>query len=230
MNKIKDLIKKNDTLMKIIDKAGFYKRLSHFPGTKKYWDTRYNNDGTSGAGSYNNLAEFKAEILNSFVDEHGIKTVMEFGCGDGNQLQYARYPNYVGLDISSKAVRVCEQKFKNDTSKKFFIYKPDKFNPRILSAELTLSLDVIYHLVEDMLFAIHLKHLFDCSQRYVIIYSSNSDVPTHAPHIRHRCFTDWISEHIDNFKLEKMIKNRFPFDPEHADTTSISDFYIYKKK
>lgn len=43
--------------------------------------------GTSGAGSYGVLAEFKAEVINSLLLEHSILTAIEFGCGDGSQLK-----------------------------------------------------------------------------------------------------------------------------------------------
>lgn len=35
-----------------------------FPSSKEYWEQRYAGGGTSGAGSYGKLAEFKAEIIN----------------------------------------------------------------------------------------------------------------------------------------------------------------------
>ena len=42
-------------------------RRMRFPGSAQYWDERYATGGTSGSGSYNRLAAFKAEILNEFV-------------------------------------------------------------------------------------------------------------------------------------------------------------------
>jgi hypothetical protein len=41
-----------------------------FQGSESYWKTRYEAGGNSGDGSYNHLAEFKAEILNAFVSEN----------------------------------------------------------------------------------------------------------------------------------------------------------------
>src|SRR5579864_6395854 len=75
-----------------------------FPGSQTYWDQRYAEGGTSGSGSYGEQAAFKAEILNGFVARHGIQSVIEFGCGDGNQLSLASYPSYVGLDVSRTAI------------------------------------------------------------------------------------------------------------------------------
>ena len=63
-----------------------------FSTSGSYWEERYARGGNSGAGSYNRLAEFKAEYLNRFVSEHEIKTVIEFGSGDGGPLRQASYP------------------------------------------------------------------------------------------------------------------------------------------
>ena len=47
--------------------------------------------GNSGAGSYNQIGVFKAEIVNNFVKANGVRTVVEFGFGDGQQLTRAEY-------------------------------------------------------------------------------------------------------------------------------------------
>jgi len=38
--------------------------------SKKYWNDRYVKGQTSGAGSYNQLAQFKANVINDFVSLH----------------------------------------------------------------------------------------------------------------------------------------------------------------
>ena len=82
-------------------------RLRHltFKGSAKYWEDRYARGGTSGAGSYGRAAEWKAQIVNAWVRELGITSVIDWGCGDGNQLSLADYPRYLGLDRSPSAVR-----------------------------------------------------------------------------------------------------------------------------
>ncbi|MGD9858413.1 MAG: hypothetical protein AB7U20_26025 [Planctomycetaceae bacterium] len=60
-----------------------------FTGSSDYWVRRYRKGRNSGGGSYGRLAEFKAQVLNDLVREHRIQTVIEFGCGDGNQLALA---------------------------------------------------------------------------------------------------------------------------------------------
>ena len=74
--------------------------------SKNYWEEHYQAGGNSGSGSYGRLASFKALIINEFVSENQISSVIEFGCGDGNQLALANYPEYVGLDVSPTTIKI----------------------------------------------------------------------------------------------------------------------------
>lgn len=202
-----------------------------FPGSGQYWEDRYKEGGNSGAGSYNNLAYFKAEILNQFIISNNIHDVIEFGCGDGNQLSLAKYPKYIGLDVSRKAIQICTKRFNEDQSKSFFIYDTTAFtdNHGVFKVDLALSLDVIYHLIEDSVFEPYMKHLFQSAKRFVIIYSSNFD-DSQRFHERDRKFTDWVERHIKEWELKEVIKNKFPEDPNNPEATSKADFFIYIRK
>ena len=198
-----------------------------FTNSKDYWIDRYNQGGNSGSGSYNNLAEFKGEIINQFVNENNIKTVFELGCGDGNQLTKFQFESYIGFDISDTVIQKCREKFKTDSSKKF-MHMDAISNDK---ADMVMSLDVIYHLIEDEVYYDYLSDLFDLSNRYVIIYAFDSDEPQkYSPHVKPRKFTSWIkSNKSKEFKLIKHIPNRYPYDENDENTTSISDFYIYER-
>jgi|SRR5690554_3147993 len=202
----------------------FFKPPKPFSGSQDYWIVRYDNNGNSGDGSYNQLAEFKAETLNAFVVGNRIESVIEFGCGDGNQLRFSDYPMYLGFDVSINAIDRCLELFLHDKTKTFKLM--DDYNHE--KAELTLSLDVIYHLVEDEVFEDYMNKLFDSSTKYVVIYSSNheNNSTDTAAHVRHRNFTRWVTEHQAAWELLKHIPNRHPFDGDNK-TGSFADFYVY---
>jgi hypothetical protein len=218
------------TIKRIIDKVRPGKR-PEFPGSPDYWEARYNAGGSSGSGSYNHLAVFKAEVINEFVAETGVSTVMEFGCGDGNQLTLGKYPNYIGLDVAKTAIQLCKKKFPNDLTKSFFLYDSLAFvdNVRFFKADITMSLDVIYHLIEDKVFDAYMSHLFNAAEKYVIIYSSNYD-SEQTFHERNRMFTKWVEANQKNWTLLKQVKNKYPEDPANPEETSKADFFFYKKK
>jgi SAM-dependent methyltransferase len=201
-----------------------------FPGSAKYWEERYMKGGNSGSGSYNRLAEFKAKIINTFVENNKINSVIEFGCGDGNQLTLANYPSYLGLDVSPTAIAICADKFRNDPAKSFYVYHSKAFNDNhgVFKAQLALSIDVIFHLVEDDIFDLYMNHLFNAAEQYVIIYASNFD-KAQLVHEKDRNFTGWIELNRKEWKLMEKIANKYPYDPADPENTSKADFYIFQK-
>ena len=58
-----------------------------FTHSGDYWHQRYKSGGNSGPGSYHKLADFKAEVLNSFVKDKHITSIIEY------VLIVAFYPN-----------------------------------------------------------------------------------------------------------------------------------------
>lgn len=223
---IKDLIKNTPFFGKIAVKI--YSRIKgvpYFSTSKKYWDDRYKSGGNSGAGSYARFAEFKAEVINKFVKDNAVDSVIEFGSGDGNQLKYFQFKNYTGFDVSPTAVALCTETFKNDPSKKFKLVGEYANH----SADLTMSLDVIYHLIEDSVYREYMQRLFDSSKLFVIIYASNKDeVPVTGVHVKHRKFTNWVDQHAKEFKLISHIPNKYPWNGNEHET-SFADFYIYQR-
>lgn len=115
------------------------------------------------------------------------------------------------------------KRFKNDKTKSFFLYNPKYFRDSnsIFKADLALSLDVIYHLIEYNIFKIYMEHLFLSSDKFVIIYSSDFNT-NQKYHVRHRQFSKWIRDNLPEWKLINKIKNRYPNE-------SHSEFFIYKK-
>lgn len=204
---------------------GRRKKLEPFPGTTTYWQKRYLEGGNSGVGSYTFFAEFKAEILNTFVNDNQVQTVIEFGCGDGNQLRLASYPKYLGFDISSDAIAECRKSFESEPRYSFKLmseYSGER-------SDLSLSLDVVYHLVEDDVFEEYMVTLFKAANRYVIIYSSNSNnnKAYEGTHVKHRKFTDWVDANMPEWELVEHLPNRFPYRGDYR-TGSFADFYIYR--
>ena len=196
-----------------------------FPGTEIFWENRYASGDNSGVGSYGFFSEFKAEVLNEFVASNNILSVLEFGCGDGNQLQLAKYPEYIGFDVSSTAVELCRKRFAEDRTKSFFLVSEYQ-NQR---ADLTLSLDVIFHLIEDQLFETYMRLLFGAAKQFVIIYSSNTNDNEGfvGTHVRHRKFTDWVEKNLPEWKLVRQVPNRYPYHGDYR-TGSFSDFFFYR--
>jgi hypothetical protein len=221
LNNLKSFIKNAPVIGPSLD----HLRGKSFKNSAEYWDQRYKTGGNSGAGSYSRLAEFKAEILNEFVNQQQITSVIEYGSGDGAQLKLARYPSYTGVDISEKAVEMCRIIFAGDLSKRFL--QSGAVTPGTV-ADLSLSLDVVYHLVENSVFDAYMRQLFESAQRFVIVYSSNMECDWPYKHVRHRQFGNWVAQNKPEWRLKSTIKNPYPWDPADPQNTSFADFYIFE--
>ncbi len=211
--------------MKLSDLKKLISKNKPFKGSKSYWEKRYASGGDSGHGSFNKLAQFKADIINKIVEEHDVYEVIEFGCGDGNQLKLYDFPNYLGLDISEVAIKKCRKLFNNDGNKSFELM--ENYNNSL--ADLALSIDVIYHLVEEEVYKNYLKLLFNGSSNLVVIYSSNEEVYNpEFPHVKHRLFSEYVKKEFSDYRMIQHIPNKYPFDSEVRES-SRADFFIYRK-
>lgn len=167
--------------------------LFGFRSSRQYWETRYRIGGHSGAGSRGRSARYKADVLNRFISTHDIRSAIEFGCGDGYQLAMLEVQRYVGIDVSATIIDHCRKTFAGDPRKTFLL--ADDYRGE--TADLALSLDVIYHLVEDEVYEQYLARLFAAGSRFVVIYATSSEMTaTGTPHVRHR---DVISDVADRF-------------------------------
>jgi hypothetical protein len=196
--------------------------LARFPGSERYWDMRYRLGGTSGAGSYGPDRQYKATVLNHFFRTHNVASIIDFGFGDGSQLQDLTVRRYLGFDVSPAAVERCRALFANDRTKEFRLvgeYRGEQ-------AEASLSLDVLYHLVEDDVFDAYLARLFAASQRWVIVYATNMDDAraVRGKHVRDRAFTAIVAERFPAFRLVES-----PPRPAELDNVGGASFFVFER-
>lgn len=197
-------------------------------GSAAYWEQRYAAGGNSGHGSYGCLQEFKRHTLNDLIKEHSLSSAVELGCGDGAQLEGVKWEDYTGFDVSHHAVALCAERFRLDRHKRFLPYSDWDSH----TADAGVSLDVIYHLVEDAVYREYMRRLFLSARRIVIIYSTDFDHQSPDEHVRHRRFTDYIATHQATWRLLSSISN--PYKPASVDTSytdkSAADFYVFENR
>lgn len=191
-----------------------------------YWENRYKTGGNSGSGSYNHLAKFKSEIINEFIETNKIYSLVDYGVGDGNQCSLINTQNldYYGIDVSDTAISICQKK---KLSNKTFM-TVDDFVGKKIKCQVSMSCDVIYHLIEDSVYENYMQNLCNFSNKYIIIYAKNDNID-HTQHVKFRRFSDYLNE--TDFKLLQHIPNPYPQTVigRNNSKTSPSDFYIYRK-
>jgi SAM-dependent methyltransferase len=193
-----------------------------FPGSERHWQRHYDHGGNSGPGSYGDFAEYKARLVNQAIAENEIRSIIELGCGDGNQLSYLNIKEYIGLDVSKVAIELCCHRYAGDPTRSFIWYDPRYFQDPLhfVSADCAMSLDVIFHLIEHHVFARYIRNLFDCGRRFVIIYGLDRDENQrgHAS-VRYRRYSEHISRNIHDFRIAKHV-------PAHE---KYGDFFLYER-
>lgn len=193
-----------------------------------YWEKRYAAGGNSGKGSYNHLAIFKAKIINDILCEYNISSVVDYGVGDGNQCSYLNTTNqkYYGIDQSKTAIDIC--KSKNLADKEFMLVS--EFIDMNITCDISLSCDVIYHLIENDVYEQYMYNLFKFSNRFVLIYAKDEDI-NHCQHVKFRNFSTFIKNNF-NAVLLRHIPNEYPqqYIGVNNENTSPSDFYLWEKQ
>lgn len=200
--------------------------LLKFRGSGEYWRVRYRLGGDSGEGSGGVSAAYKAQVLNAFVRGQCVTNVIEFGCGDGRQLELAAYPRYLGVDISPDAVDWCRQRFAGDGDKQFALLNEYEGQ----TADLSLSLDVLFHLVEDEVYFEYLDRLFNAGRRFVVVYSTSTDsAPRTLRHVRHRPVETDIATRFPGFERLAEVEAALPPPPTEGESGPVR-FFMYRRK
>ena len=193
-----------------------------FPTSTVHWRRHYERGGDSGPGSYGIFASYKAKLVNEAVRDRAIRSIVELGCGDGNQLAYLEVDRYLGLDISKVAIEHCIARHGDNKKRSFIWYDPNFFHDplRIVSADCAISLDVVFHLIEDDVFEKYMHNLFNCARRFVIIYAlDEEEVQREHVSVRIRKYSDYIAAQIPEFRVALHVAKQGEF----------ADFYVYER-
>lgn len=151
-----------------------------------YWERRYRQGRTSGAGSEGEAAIAKAQHVDALLEREQIRSVIDWGCGDGEVLSHvqSRVP-YLGIDISPTVIKRLRRRFADFPERRFTI----AHKVTTEQAELALSLDVMFHLTTDEDYRLYLAHLFSSATRFVLVRSSDHDGGETGRHVRWRHWT-----------------------------------------
>lgn len=188
-----------------------------------YWERRYRDGRTSGAGSEGDEGAYKAAYVSDFIADHGVKTVVDWGCGDGQVLAQIKLPGqtqYIGIDISPVMVA----RLRSDETfpgPRYLFHTVESFSTGTRTQfELALSMDVLFHFPDDVDYFSYLLHLFGSASKYVMIYSTNYAGGRTARHVFRREFTPDIAERFPDWELTTA---------ETPLREGLASFFVYEK-
>lgn len=179
-----------------------------------YWDRRYREGRTSGAGSEGEEGAYKAKYVSDFIRNRSVQSVIDWGCGDGQVLAQIDLngAQYLGIDVSPTIVDKMQREFPHldfDTD--------DAAQP---TAELALSMDVLFHLPAEHDYNAYLFDLFNSARQFVIIYSTNYAGGRTARHVFRREFTPDIAERFPDWELRTV---------ETPLREGLASFFVYER-
>jgi hypothetical protein len=199
---------------------GYTKR---FENSNQYWKNVYKWGGNSGKGSRGDLAAEKADFVNAFCRAHDIDTVVEFGSGDGVCASMIEVERYIGFDISDTALKFARSRCQNQDTHRLFNYDKwtleqirSKVSENKLSDNiLNLSMDVMYHLVEDKVLNQYIDCLCKTPSKYVAVFSTDPGVDgSAARHVRQRAYSPIL---LSKYGLRLVQAQPLKSDHDHAD-------------
>lgn len=186
-----------------------------------YWDRRYRDGRTSGAGSEGEQGRYKAEYVSTFCAEHDVKSVIDWGVGDGQVLELIRFPRntaYRGIDVSPTIIDQMREKFPVN----YEFQTVQEYRGSLRSKfDLALSMDVLFHFPSDDDYVNYLALLFESAARYVVIYATNYDGGRTSHHVMRRHFTPDIGVLHPEWNLIQI---------ETPIREGLASFFVYEKE
>lgn len=173
--------------------------------TKQYWDERYFNGGNSGEGSYGRFASLKADFVNDVIQQLSCESILDLGCGDGNNSTLFSRVSYTGVDISDNAIAICRSRFGSDFRR---FQSLEALKGSSDTFDLTLSLEVAMHILEEELFLEHLFLLFSRAKKAVIMMTPiipHLEGLKQLKHEKSRHMLPYFSPFLGDFNLVKIV-------------------------
>lgn len=197
--------------------------LNETVNVEDYWNDRYAKGYDTGVQSQGFLLEKQVQFVNEVIGQNNIKTVFELGCGNGKMLPLLNLESYTGLDISQKAIDICRERFKGDSTKKFFTLS--EYEVASPEFELSLSLgNVIPSLPDDAAYFKYMADLFGASKAFVCIFSSDFESGRYG-HIKARNFSKHVSERFPEWELVEVKKTGYEYKEGDPLTAK---FFVYR--
>ena len=113
------------------------------------WDRDSSGKGTSGPGSTVEITREYRAYVEGFIKNHGVKSVVDAGCGDWSFSRVMDWSgaSYLGIDISSDVIKDVRQKYEKGSIR----FEVGDVTEDLPSADLLLCKDVLQHLPNELI-------------------------------------------------------------------------------
>lgn len=176
------------------------------------------------------LKEILLSIFGDGGETVGLPTVLDLGVGDGRQALALSctgvVSNVTGFDISWHIVHHLKTQLnvtRHDCLERgpLYVYWYDGFElPEMVKDQgydVAISMQVVFHLLEDALYERYMDILFSFARHVVIIHAPDSQTQLPAAaheHMRYRIFSNWVAKLHPEWILHHKVSipSKFGFD------------------
>jgi SAM-dependent methyltransferase len=131
------------------------------------WGRDDTGKGTSGSGSTVEITREYRAYVEDFMKKHGIKSVVDAGCGDWTFSSAMNWggASYLGIDIASDVIAANRKRYETATIK----FQVGDITENLPSADLLISKDVLQHLSNHLVQKFIRNNLRTGKYRWVIL-------------------------------------------------------------
>src|SRR4029453_1477249 len=146
--------------------------------TEGTWGEDVAGKGTSGSGSTLEITGEYRAYVEAFIKKHGVKSVVDAGCGDWSFSSAIDWgdASYLGIDIASDVMAAVRNKHEKGKIK----FQVGDITDELPAAELLISKDVLQHLSNELVHKFIRNNLRKGKYKWVILTnnrgSENRDV------------------------------------------------------
>jgi len=182
------------------------------------WAKDPSGKGTSGPGSTVEVTrEYRAYVEN-FIKSHGVKSVVDAGCGDWSFSSVMDWggASYLGIDISSDVIRTVREKFESGKTK----FEVGDVTEDLPDADLLLCKDVLQHLSNDLIHKFIKNNLRKGKYKWVILTNDRGPENRNIATGQHRT----IDLAAPPFNVTGLVDLPIKYDSGILKVTSLMDF------
>lgn len=157
-----------------------------------YWDDRWVN-GPECPGSVGDQAMSKAAWLNSVIYDLDVRSLVDWGCGDGSQAALVNVGMYVGVEVAPSAWEAASVALATRDNCCIVLAPPGQ--SITIRADMAVSMDVVFHLTADHEYEEWLARVFGSATKFVAVHGTDYESVPNG-HMRHHEVTrdappDW---------------------------------------
>jgi SAM-dependent methyltransferase len=182
-----------------------------------FWAKGADGKGTSGTGSTMEITKEYRAFIGEFIKSHGVKSVVDAGCGDWEFSSAVdwNHVRYLGIDISTTVIDDVKRKYESKTVK----FKVGDVTESLPPADLLVCKDVLQHLPNALIKKFIRNNLKKGKYKWAIITNDRGPDNPDAKPGEYR----YINLSVAPFNVKRLVDLPIHFEGQAVKTAELLD-------